>query len=131
MKSEQCNLAPIVERGNEMTESKGVEMDLSKNRIRQIARTYTGNPKIRNLYTDADDKPVPPEWLIIVALNPDYEDLTICETFPLLQKLDIEASVSVTHGSAREPFHGRQDCNRVYLSRIHPSISLWMLFSPL
>ena len=58
-----------------MVKFKGVEINLPNKRIRQIARSYAENPKIRNLYTDIDGRLVPPKWLIIMALNLHHEDL--------------------------------------------------------
>lgn len=81
---------------------KGVEVDLSENRIRQIAGTYAGNPKIRNLYTDVDGKLVPPKWLIIVVLNLHHEDLISYNAVDVLNQLGFQTYSNKRFKSQRQ-----------------------------
>lgn len=85
-----------------MGKVKGVEVNPSANRIKEIAATYTGNPKIQNLYTDIDGKLVPPKWLIMVALNLQPDDLISYTAVDILNRLGFQTYSNRKFDSQRQ-----------------------------
>lgn len=67
-----------------------VDVDLSGKRVEKIARSYRGEPKIRNLYTDVNDQYVPPKWLMIVTMNLHHDDLISYDAVDTLNELGFQ-----------------------------------------